>query len=102
MDETNTKTEIETETEIPQIKIPSIKIPPIKILPITIPSIKIPPIKITSITIPQISIDIMDDLNKKAATILITKGPDAAIKHMFTDQTTGKPLTYGEMRSRYG
>ena len=79
-----------------------IEIPPIKILPIKIPSITIPPIKISSIKIPQISIDNMDDLNKKAATILITKGPDAAIKHMFTDQTTGKPLTYGEMRSRYG
>ncbi len=61
---------------------------------------KLPPIQI-----PQISMDNMDnmdDVNKKAATILITKGPDAAIKHMFTDQTTGKPLTYGEMRSRYG
>ena len=58
---------------------------------------KLPPIQI-----PQISMDNMDNVNKKAATILITKGPDAAIKHMFTDQTTGKPLTYGEMRSRYG
>ena len=58
---------------------------------------ELPPIQI-----PQISMDNMDDVNKKAATILITKGPDAAIKHMFTDQTTGKPVTYGEMRSRYG
>jgi len=31
-----------------------------------------------------------------------TKGMNAAIEHMFTDQDTGRPLTYGEMRARYG
>jgi hypothetical protein len=45
--------------------------------------------------------DKMDDLNKKAAQIMLTSGPEAAIKHMFTD-TKGETLTYLEMRERYG
>ena len=44
----------------------------------------------------------MDDHNKKAADVMKTQGLDAAIQHMFTDQETGRQLTYGEMRARYG
>lgn len=44
----------------------------------------------------------MDDNNKKAVDTLSNKGADAMIQHMFTDQETGKPLSYAEMRSRYG
>ena len=44
----------------------------------------------------------MDDHNKKAADVMKAKGMSAAIEHMFTDQDTGRPLTYGEMRARYG
>jgi hypothetical protein len=46
--------------------------------------------------------DLMDDANKKAMNVFATKGVDAAIKHMFTDQETGRQLSYGEMRARYG
>ncbi len=46
--------------------------------------------------------DKMDDANKKAMNVLSSQGLDAAIKHMFTDQDTGRNLTYGEMRARYG
>ena len=45
--------------------------------------------------------DKMDDLNKKAAIIMLTKGADAAVKHMFTGEK-GETLTYSEMRERYG
>jgi len=44
----------------------------------------------------------MDDPNKEAAHIMCTQGVDAGIKHMFTDQDTGRELTYSEMRSRFG
>ena len=44
----------------------------------------------------------MDSYNKDAFTCLQTKGIDCAIKHMFTDQDTGKALSYSEMRERYG
>ncbi len=44
----------------------------------------------------------MDDANKKATHIMCTQGVDAGIKHMFTDQDTGRALTYSEMRARYG
>jgi hypothetical protein len=46
--------------------------------------------------------DKMDDVNKKAMDVFASQGMDAAIKHMFTDQETGRTLTYGEMRARYG
>jgi hypothetical protein len=46
--------------------------------------------------------DNMDDHNKKAVDVMKTKGMNAAIEHMFTDQDTGRQLTYGEMRARYG
>ena len=45
---------------------------------------------------------VMDDLNKKAMNVMTTQGMDAAVKHMFTDQDTGRQLSYGEMRMRYG
>ena len=45
---------------------------------------------------------VMDDLNKKAMDVMATQGMDAAVKHMFTDQDTGRQLSYGEMRMRYG
>ena len=44
----------------------------------------------------------MDDANKKALDVMATKGIDEAVKHMFTDQKTGRQLSYGEMRMRYG
>jgi hypothetical protein len=44
----------------------------------------------------------MDELNKKALDVMATGGMDAAVKHMFTDQETGRQLSYGEMRMRYG
>ena len=53
-------------------------------------------------TIAKVHYDAMDDYNKKAMDVLTTKGMNAAIQHMFTDQETGRPLTYGEMRARYG
>ena len=38
----------------------------------------------------------------KAAEVLVTQGDAAFVKHVFTDQDTGKGLTYAEMRDRYG
>ena len=46
--------------------------------------------------------DLMDDANKKAMNVFTTKGIDAAVEYMFTDQETGRQLSYGEMRARYG
>ena len=46
--------------------------------------------------------DQMDDANKKAMDVMQKDGPEAAIKHMFTNQETGRQLSYAEMRSRYG
>ena len=44
----------------------------------------------------------IDPLNQQALTILCSKGTTAAVKHMFTHETTGQHLTYSEMRERYG
>jgi hypothetical protein len=44
----------------------------------------------------------MDECNKKALDVMATEGSAAAVKHMFSDQETGKRLSYGEMRMRYG
>jgi two-component sensor histidine kinase len=44
----------------------------------------------------------MDETNKLATDVMANEGMDAAIKHMFTDQDTGRQLSYSEMRSRYG
>ena len=38
----------------------------------------------------------------KAAEVLVTQGDAAFVKHVFTDQDTGKGLTYAQMRDRYG
>ena len=46
--------------------------------------------------------DYMDDNNKKAMKIVKTQGLDAAVKHMFKHPTTGKPMSYSEMRYYYG
>lgn len=46
--------------------------------------------------------DDMDDANKKATDVMAEQGMEAAVKHMFTDQNTGRTLSYAEMRSRYG
>ena len=43
----------------------------------------------------------MDDDNKKALLILGTKGLDEAAKHMM-NPTGDKPLSYAEMRERFG
>jgi hypothetical protein len=43
----------------------------------------------------------MDDANKKALLILGTKGLDEAAKHMM-NPTGDKPLSYAEMRARFG
>ena len=47
------------------------------------------------------SIISMNDENKKALKILIEKGGDEAVKHMF-NPTGEKQLSYAEMRERYG
>ena len=44
----------------------------------------------------------MDDANKKATDVMAEQGIEAAVEHMFTDQQTGRKLSYGEMRSMYG
>ena len=44
----------------------------------------------------------MDDTNKKAVDVMATEGMEAAVKHMFTDEKSGRQLSYAEMRSRYG
>jgi hypothetical protein len=44
----------------------------------------------------------MNEDNKKALNVMKTEGMEAAVKHMFTDQETGRSLSYSEMRSRYG
>jgi len=43
----------------------------------------------------------MDDLNKKAATVMKEEGMDAAVKNMFTGEK-GQQLSYAEMRAKYG
>jgi len=44
----------------------------------------------------------MDEPNKKALDVMANDGTDAAVKHMFTDQESGRQLSYAEMRGRYG
>ena len=44
----------------------------------------------------------MDDYNTAAFHCFKKDGLEAALKHMFTDQDSGKPLSYSEMRARYG
>ena len=44
----------------------------------------------------------MDESNKTAANIFNTQGEKAFLKHIFTDQETGRQMSYAEMRYRYG
>ena len=44
----------------------------------------------------------MDDANKKAVNIMAEEGMEAAVKHMFTDEKSGRQLSYAEMRMRFG
>jgi len=44
----------------------------------------------------------MDAANTKAAVVLSTQGSKAFVEHVFTDQETGKKLSYAEMRALYG
>lgn len=44
----------------------------------------------------------MDPANALAAKILFTRGNNEFVEHVFTDQGTGRRLSYGEMRMRYG
>lgn len=43
----------------------------------------------------------MDEHNKAATDVLMTKGIDEAVKHMLT-RPDGKPRSYAEMRELYG
>ena len=43
----------------------------------------------------------MDDANAKAAAIMTTEGPDAAVKHM-CENPDGSTRSYAEMRMLYG
>ena len=44
----------------------------------------------------------MDKANQKAMNVWENEGETAAIKHMFTDQETGRERSYAEMRMLYG
>lgn len=44
----------------------------------------------------------MDEANKTAANVFNTQGKKAFLKHIFTDQETGRQMSYSEMRYRYG
>ena len=44
----------------------------------------------------------MDEHNKGAVDVMASEGMEAAVKHMFTDQESGRQLSYSEMRMRYG
>ena len=44
----------------------------------------------------------MDEANKKALNVLNNESQEEFMKHVFTDQETGRKLSYAEMRSRYG
>ena len=68
------------------------------------PAVETPPIKASDET-PSKPIKPpygMDEPNSKAFNVLATEGSNAFIKHVFTDQETGRALSYSEMRSRYG
>ena len=44
----------------------------------------------------------MDSANARAAKILFTRSNKEFVDHVFTDQDTGRKLSYAEMRMRYG
>lgn len=46
--------------------------------------------------------ELMDENNKKAATVLKNQGIDTAVKFMFKHPKTGEPMDYATMRYYYG
>jgi hypothetical protein len=44
----------------------------------------------------------MDEPNKKALDVLINGTEKEFLNHMFTNQVTGQPRSYAEMRMMYG
>ena len=44
----------------------------------------------------------MDDANKKAFNILMSGTEKEFIKHLFTEEETGRQRSYAEMRMLYG
>ena len=44
----------------------------------------------------------MDNNNKKAADVMVSKGIDAAVEHMLKHPETGKKMDYATMRYYYG
>lgn len=48
------------------------------------------------------SYDLMDTNNKNISDIMVSQGMDCAVESMFKHPKTGKPMTWGEMRSFYG
>jgi hypothetical protein len=46
--------------------------------------------------------ELMDENNKKAATVLKNQGIDNAVEFMFKHPKTGKPMDYATMRYYYG
>ena len=57
---------------------------------------------ITSESKPVTNVSGMDDANKAALKVLQSGDEKAFIKHVFTDQESGRTLSYPEMRMRYG
>ena len=51
---------------------------------------------------PVTNVSGMDDANKAALKVLQSGDEKAFIKHVFTDQESGRALSYSEMRMRYG
>ena len=45
---------------------------------------------------------LMDNNNKKAADVMVSKGVDAAVEHMFKHPETGEKMDYATMRYFYG
>ena len=45
---------------------------------------------------------LMDNNNKKAADVMVSKGIDAAVEHMLKHPETGKKMDYATMRYYYG
>ena len=45
---------------------------------------------------------LMDNNNKKAADVMASKGPTAAVEHMFKHPETGAKMDYASMRYYYG
>jgi len=46
--------------------------------------------------------ELMNENNKKAATVLKNQGANTAVEFMFKHPETGKPMDYATMRYYYG